>query len=205
MTVKTLSLGDLQTNCYILTDDETSSAVIIDPGAESEKIIQNISSMSLKVEYIILTHSHFDHTGALDDIKEYTNAKIVIHKSEEKCISDENLSLSGVFGYSTPKSTADITVSDNDTLPFGNDKLKFIHTPGHTVGSMCILIKDIMFSGDTLFYLSMGRTDFPGGSNAQMRDSLKALSGLSPDIRVYPGHGDSTTIGFEASNNPFMR
>lgn len=205
MTVKTLSLGDLQTNCYILTDEETSSAVIIDPGAEAEKIIQYLSSKSLKVEYIILTHSHFDHTGALDDIKKYTNAKIVIHKSEEKYISDENFSLSGIFGYPTPKSPADIIVSDHDTLPFGKDALTFIHTPGHTVGSMCILINDIMFSGDTLFYLSMGRTDFPGGSNAQMRDSLKALSTLSPEIRVYPGHGDSTTIGFEALNNPFMR
>lgn len=205
MKVDTLPLGNLQTNCYFLISEDTREAVIIDPADQGNIIINKIKTEDLIVKYIILTHAHFDHTGALDSVKEFTNAPIVIHTEENNALSDENINLAFAFGASSPKSKADIIVNHNDTLPFGDDTLTFIHTPGHTKGSMCIKIKNILFSGDTLFYLSMGRVDFPGGSMKEMSSSLHRLMELKDDTIVYPGHGDSTTIGYERTNNPYIR
>lgn len=205
MKIDTLPLGNLQTNCYFLISEDTREAVIIDPAAQNDVIINKIKGEKLIVKYIILTHAHFDHTGALDQLKGFTNAPIVIHSEENTALSDENLNLSYAFGSDSPKSEADILVNDNDTLPFSDNELTFIHTPGHTKGSMCIKIKDILFSGDTLFHLSMGRVDFPGGSMKEMTSSLHRLSELNEDTVVYPGHGDNTTIGYEKRNNPYIR
>ena len=205
MKVDTLPLGNLQTNCYFLISEDTLETGIIDPADQNDVIINKIKNENLIVKYIILTHAHFDHTGALDSVKEFTNAPVVIHSEENAALSDDNLNLSYAFGSSGPESGADILVNDNDTLPFSCDELTFIHTPGHTKGSMCIKINDILFSGDTLFYLSMGRVDFPGGSMKEMSQSLNKLMTLDDNTTVYPGHGEKTTIGYEKRNNPYIR
>ena len=205
MTVFPLCLGYLQTNCYIMVCDNTNEAIIIDPCANEDIIINKIKELNLKVKYIILTHAHFDHTGALDGVKNYTNADIVIHTDENKALSDISINLAFTFGGSSPKSNADILVKDGDSLAFGSSDLTFLHTPGHTEGSMCIKVDNYLFSGDTLFYLSMGRTDLPGGNAQALSQSLNSLMELDENTIVYPGHGNKTTIGYEKANNPYIR
>jgi len=205
MKVDTLPLGNLQTNCYFLISNKTNEAVIIDPADQGDIIINKIKNQQLNIKYIILTHAHFDHTGALDMVKEFTEAPVVIHSEEDVALSDERLNLAYAFGSSCQKTRADILVNHNDTLPFSDTVLTFLHTPGHTKGSMCIKTDNLLFSGDTLFYMSMGRVDFPGGDIREMSESLSSLMNLDEDTVVYPGHGDKTTIGYEKRNNPYIR
>lgn len=203
MVIKKLPLGNMPTNCYILADDKTKECAVFDPADEVEKIISAIGEYKLK--YIILTHMHIDHVMALDKLKEITSALVVVHSADAIALNDDNFTLANFFRTTSPETKADIIADDGDILCLGEFELKIIHTPGHTKGSMCIYCDGILISGDTLFAQSVGRTDFPGGSHSELVNSIKSkLFTLPDDTKVYSGHSDETTIGYEKMYNPFL-
>ena len=206
MKIKRLVLGSLGTNCYIVYDDETKKAAVFDPADEGIKIKEALENLSLKPIYIVITHAHCDHISALDFLKEsYPDAKICVGKYEKDSLNDDYLSLSVHFGMNAPHSKADVLIADGDRLNIGDEKLKFLHTPGHTKGGICAVASDFIISGDTLFLESVGRCDFPGGSMKELVCSIKDKLFKLPDtMAVYPGHGDRTSIGHEKKNNPYI-
>lgn len=206
ISVNTLPLGLMRANCYIVTIPGTDCALVVDPGEYSQKLLDRLKELGIKkLEYILLTHAHFDHMTGADALRSDYCGKIVIHASDEAYLADENASLSCILRKPFVPISADIVVSDSDSLDFGPEKIKVIHTPGHTPGSVCYLIGDCLFSGDTLFRLMAGRTDFPGGSETQMTESMKKLKSLPDHLKVYPGHDGATELAFEKKKNPFMK
>lgn len=206
MQIKKLVVGALDTNCYLIYSENTKNGAIIDPAGDADKLIEKIKTLDINIKYIILTHAHIDHILALDKVCEYTNAPVVIHADDSNSLNNDAFNLAVYFHTKSPDAKADITVKNGDILKIDDNELKFIHTPGHTKGSMCILIDDILISGDTLFNTSIGRTDYYGGSFDKIKKSIKErLFVLDDNTRVYPGHGEETTIGYEIENNPFVR
>lgn len=207
MRITNLPSGALQANTYLAVDEKTNEGFIVDPGGYNKVLTKEVRDNDVKIKYIILTHGHSDHICGVNEHKaEFPDARIVAYKDEEAMLENPNLNQSPGFGvpYSTK---ADILVSDGDELKVGDVTLKFIHTPGHTEGGMCIYVKEAkaLFSGDTLFRQSIGRTDFPGGSYKEIMDSIrKKLFLLPDDTNVFPGHMGTTSIGFEKENNPFV-
>lgn len=192
-------------NMYILVDEETKKCAVVDPGGAEDKILNYIKNNGLTLEYILLTHGHGDHIGAVKSIREKTGAKVVAHTDEKELLNDNRKNLSCMMPHCGPQELdADIYVNDKEKLTLGNLKLSFIHTPGHTKGGMCIRVNDDMFTGDTLFAGSIGRTDFIGGSYKELEKSLKKLSKYENDVKVHPGHGPSSTLGIEKTSNPYM-
>ena len=191
-------------NMYILIDEETKKCAVVDPGGASDKILNYIKRNSLELEYILLTHGHGDHIGAVNTIKSRTNAKVVAHNDEQELLNDNRKNLSYSMHCGPQELDADIYVHDKDKLELGNLKLSFIHTPGHTKGCMCIRVNDDMFTGDTLFAGSIGRTDLYGGDYRQIEKSLKKLSKFEDKVKIHPGHGPSSTLGIEKMSNPYM-
>ena len=169
----------------------------------AEKLLAEAHGVNIK--YIILTHAHFDHIGALEEVAEKTGATVVIHELEACALTDSRYNLCTLAGVPENRRDADKIVKEGDLIKLGDTELKFIHTPGHTPGSMCIFVGDNdLITGDTLFYGSIGRTDFEGGSFEQMRKSLERLPALDDEITIYPGHGEESTIGFEKRTNPYI-
>ena len=207
MRITNMPSGALQANTYLAVDEKTNEGFIVDPGGYNKVLTKEVRDNDVNIKYIILTHGHSDHICGVNEHKaEFPDAKIVAYKDEEAMLENPNLNQSPGFGvpYSTK---ADILVSDGDELKVGDVTLKFIHTPGHTEGGMCIYVKEAkaLFSGDTLFRQSIGRTDFPGGSYKEIMDSIrKKLFLLPDDTNVFPGHMGMTSIGFEKENNPFV-
>jgi glyoxylase-like metal-dependent hydrolase (beta-lactamase superfamily II) len=201
MIVKTLAVGQLESNCYIISDEATSKTMIVDPGDEPDKILAELGNM--KVEHIVLTHAHFDHAGAVSEIKAATGAKIVLHEDEQEQYA--GIRDQGAFwGFKIPElPEPDILVTEGDEIVVGSHIFTTIHTPGHTPGGICLYVKGLLITGDTLFAGSVGRTDFPGGSMAQLKESFKRLMSLPDDTQVLPGHGPSTTIQREKTMNMF--
>jgi len=200
-----LVLGPLQVNCYILGDEETGEAVVIDPGDEDDRILDILNNNNLRLRYIINTHAHFDHVGVNQLLKEATGADILIHEEDE-----ELLRIAGdqafLYGLDITPSRPDRLLKDGDEIGIGRIKLKVIHTPGHSEGGICLLGDGFVFTGDTLFAGSAGRTDFPGGDMERLVRSIRERLALLPDnTRVLPGHGPETTIGEEKENNPFFK
>ncbi len=196
------SLGETVTNAYILFSEEDGKAVLFDAPAEPEKILNYLEKHSLTLEYIFLTHAHFDHIMALEQLKKATGAKVVIHELEEKYLNDSSLNLSTA---KLPDLSADILVSDGDVIDFCGTNIKVIHTPGHTAGGVCYLFDETLISGDTLFLRTIGRFDFPLGSFEDEIRSIKEKLMILPDaVKVYPGHGFSTSIGRERKENPYL-
>lgn len=191
-------------NMYILIDEETKSCAVIDPGGASDKILNYIKKNSLDLKYIILTHGHGDHIGAVNDIKSKTNVTVIAHNDEKELLNDNRKNLSYSMHCGPQELDADIYVNDKDKLELGNLKLSFIHTPGHTKGCMCIRVNDDMFTGDTLFAGSIGRTDLYGGDYKQIEKSLKKLAKFEDKVKIHPGHGPSSTLGIEKMSNPYM-
>lgn len=201
MKITKISVGDLQVNCYIVS--KGNDAVVIDAGDQYEKIIKAANGKNIKA--VLLTHGHFDHTGAVKELQE-NGAKVYISKEEEYMLCDSYACLSAPFGFPFNEITADFTFSDGDILDIAGISFKVILTPGHTSGSACFLVDDILFSGDTLFYHSVGRTDFPGGDFEVISKSIKEkLFNLPENTKVYAGHGEDTTIADEKQFNPFVR
>jgi len=202
--IKPVIVGEILTNCYILADPETKEGVVIDPGADFEKIWKNIEKNGVIVKKIVATHGHYDHLGAVNELRKKTKAEFLIHKEDVIFAEHPEANGSALFGDGTVSAKADAFLKEGDTVKAGNLELKVIHTPGHSPGGICLLTGEELFSGDTLFYRSIGRTDFANASFYVIMESLKKLMKLPDATKVYPGHGYLTTIGEERRNNQFM-
>lgn len=204
MEIKTLALALIRTNCYLVSSDNT--ALVIDPGFYSEKAEEFLLENSDKERMILITHAHFDHIGGALALREKTGVKIAIGSLENEYLSDMSVNLSDRFHAHLNPFSADILLEDGEELMVGDLTLKTILTAGHTKGGVCYLIDDTLFSGDTLFYESIGRTDFPTGDIKTLINSINMLlENLDGGIKVYPGHGEATTLEHEKHHNPFLR
>ncbi len=204
MEIKCISTGIFGSNSYIVW--ENNEGVIIDAGVQDKEIMEFVKGNSIKVKYIILTHGHIDHIYYADSLRKQTAAKVIIHKNDNKALTNPLLNGTMLFGKATSFKEADETVTDGDIITAGKLDFEVIHTPGHSSGSMCLKVSDKLFSGDTLFYLAYGRTDLGDGNQDELDNSFRnKLLKLDDSIVVYPGHGNSTTIGFERKNNPYIR
>ena len=205
--VKTIQVGPLEVNCYILWDSETQEAVIIDPGGDAPLIKKEVDSLGLKVKYIVNTHGHFDHVGADGELRKHYSVPLAIHKADVTLLKNASAQAE-LFGIKAePQPSPDTFLTNNATLEAGSISLKVLHTPGHTKGGVCFYSEEegFLFSGDTLFAGSVGRTDLEGGSGEELMNSIKTrLLCLDNKVRVYPGHGSATTIGDEREHNPFL-
>ena len=192
---------DMFTNMYIIADENTKEGVLIDAGGGIDKIVNFIENMQIKLKYIILTHCHVDHVAGLRTLKkEYPRAQIIINVEDAEGLADASINMCEYLGVENNFLNADITVKEGDKIQFGDLEALIIHTPGHTAGSMCILIKDPLFSGDTLFKGTRGRTDLKTGSEREILWSIKdKLLELPENTIVYPGHGATTIIKDEKS------
>ncbi|HZJ57449.1 MAG TPA: MBL fold metallo-hydrolase [Clostridia bacterium] len=206
MKIIAMPVGILGANSYIIYHEITGDAVVIDPGGDGETILGEISSRELEVKYILLTHGHFDHIHGVGSLKERTGAKVAIHKEDAGSLGDIHKNLSSFMGVESVQPEADIMLEHGQRLEFGDIILKIIHTPGHSPGSICLRFDNIVFTGDTLFKGSIGRTDLVGGELGQILGSIKdRLLTLDDGTIVYPGHGPMTTIGDEKLTNQFLR
>ncbi|RDY29150.1 MBL fold metallo-hydrolase [Romboutsia weinsteinii] len=191
-------------NTYLLGDTKTKKCAVIDPGADVNDILRAANKHNLNIEYIILTHGHGDHIANVKRLKEKTNAQIIAHADEAEILLDGRKNLSTTMRCGRQEFDADIYVQDKEKMNLGELRVSFIHTPGHTKGGMCIRVADDMFTGDTLFAGSMGRTDLYSGDYKQIDKSLKKLARYEDNVKVHPGHGPSTTLGIEKRSNPYM-
>ncbi len=200
-----VSVGPLRSNSYLLVDGGSGEAVIIDAGDEPHKILGMLRT-GVRVKKIIATHGHFDHVLAVDDIREALGVEFLIHRADQAVLDILPQSTLRVLGVSLKPPRPDGYLEDGDTIQVGGLQLKIIHTPGHSPGSSCLLTGKTLFSGDTLFQGTIGRTDIPLADPQKIIESIKSkLYTLPDDTLVYPGHGPSTTIGYERRNNPFVR
>ena len=204
MEIKVLSLGDIQSNCYLISTE--NAAVVIDPGFDNIDVTNFLKNARDKERLILLTHGHFDHISGADALRHDTDTKIAIGSLENYALSDTHYNLADLFGAKLTPFSADILLEDGEEFAVGDITFKALCTPGHTVGGMCYLTGNFLFSGDTLFCRSIGRTDFLGGNYKALENSVKNLySTLSDDTVVLSGHGEETTIGQEKSQNPYIR
>ena len=204
--IKTLSVGGLQTNCYILLADSGDECLLIDPGGDPEIIINAVKSEERELTYILCTHGHADHTGGVHDVRKALGGKFYLNSQDFEYSNNPPEWLIGAIGGFTKPPSPDFSIQNQDNLDFGGGVIEFIRTPGHTPGSTCFLYEDILFTGDTLFFGSIGRYDLPGGDGDLELKSIKdKLFVLDETIKVFPGHGPSTTIGREKKHNPFFK
>ena len=198
----------LLANCYLIADEESGESAVIDPGWFFDGLREKIDVGEVqKPKYILLTHGHFDHILGVAALSEYTGAKVASHEADAQCLSDPEKSLACETECVQTPTKADILLHDGDEIALGRHKLKVMHTPGHTQGSVCYIDgqERVIFSGDTLFCRTVGRTDFAGGSAEQMTQSIIRLRALEGDYTVYPGHNRETTLDDERERNIFMR
>lgn len=198
LVVKDMVLGMIMTNCYIAYDDVVKEAFIVDPADSADEIQLKITELGVKPVAILLTHGHFDHIGAVDELRDKYKIKVYVYE-DEKDVMTSDANLASMIGKRMSVE-ADEYLRDLQTIIIGGEKIQVIHTPGHTKGSCCFYLPDekVLFSGDTMFCQSFGRTDFPTGSMSQLISSIKnRLLKLDDDVKVYPGHNEETKIGFE--------
>ena len=195
LNIRTLALGAYQTNCYLVWGEDSPSCVVIDPGYEPDTVLYEAKKLGKEIEAILLTHGHFDHVGAVREIAAETDCKVYLCQQD---LTMPPQMTAGPLYYTN-------TYAESDFVEAAGLTFKVLHTPGHTPGSVCLCCENVMFSGDTLFWGSCGRTDLPGGNWTTIRISLKRLADLPGDYDVYPGHGDATTLSFERKMNPYMQ
>lgn len=204
MKIETLILGPYETNCYLVHNEE-KEAFIIDPASNGDKIKELLDANHLDLKFIILTHAHGDHIGALAELMEAYSVPVYLHKEELATLYDQDMSLSSLMNINLPeKSSQLVTVEDGQEVTFGQETLRFIHCPGHTPGGMSIYIKPCLFTGDTLFCGSIGRTDFPGGNYPEIIASCHKLTSYPADTIILPGHGPRSLVSQEKMMNPFL-
>jgi len=194
MNIHTLSLGTYQTNCYILWASESKKCLVIDPGYEPDRVLDMTNALGLEIEAILLTHGHFDHVGGVRQIAADTDCRVFLNPADTAM---PTMMTAGRLYYTD-------VYAGGDELELAGLHFSVMATPGHTPGSVCLLFEEALFSGDTLFAGSCGRTDLPGGSLNTLRESLSKLNMLLKDYRVYPGHGESTTLAAEKAYNPYL-
>jgi len=207
MIQKGLTVGLLEVNCYILGDEVTKEAVVIDPGGDEDEILDVLNHNQFQLKLIIDTHGHFDHVDANQPLKEATGAKIAIHEADAQMLDKPSAEAMFFTGNRLRTSQADILLKENDILTFGQYRLKVLHTPGHTPGGISLVLEDhpYVYVGDLLFAGSIGRTDFPGGSYDSLITAVKTkIFPLGDNYSVYPGHGPVTTVAQERKYNPFF-
>lgn len=198
MIIKAIPAGIYGANCYIISDEETKEAVVLDPGGDAPVLINAIEKMGVKLKYILLTHGHIDHVDAVEDLKKKYNVPFYIHEE------DEVMMMNGAYVYGK-LSKADGYLTEENKFTFGKYEIKCIHTPGHTPGGVSFLIEDKVFTGDTLFQGSIGRTDFEGGDYNQIISSIvNKIIPLGDAVEIYPGHGPKSSVRFEKTRNPFL-
>ena len=205
MNISTLCLGELGTNCYVIETDE-KNAVLIDPASDSKEIIYTLKSKGLELKKILITHGHFDHMMAVTDIVNEIDVPVYIHTDDKSCLTSTTDNLYAYFPVSEafkaiPKA---LCVNNGDIIVQDELEFKVLHTPGHSKGSVCYICGDVMFSGDTLFSGSIGRTDPPFGDYSVIMKSIKKITELTTDYKIYPGHGSSTTLNNERQNNIYL-
>ena len=203
MKVISEKFGSMDYNCSLIIDEKTNQSALVDCNEFSQKMIDMIGDTDLK--YILLTHGHFDHIIGVKSVKEKYGAQVVISKEDEPMLNSSKLSLAVFCNAPQNNVDADIIVKDGDEITLGEIKIKVMATPGHTSGSVCYIAENCIFSGDTLFYCSCGRTDFPSGSPEQTMSSIQKLKAHDGDYKVYTGHNNLTTLDFERKNNPYMK
>lgn len=200
-----LSLGYLETNCYILADEETRKATIIEAPDQTDTILSFLKEKDYTLTDIILTHGHFDHMLALTELREKTGAKLSVHENGVDFLKDTEKNLCHHIGTTWTAVEPDILLRDGDSVTLGGKGFQVIHTPGHTADSICLYGAGILLAGDTLFQRSVGRTDFATGNLQQEIESIQEKLMVLPDETVvYPGHGPATTIGEERRGNPYL-
>lgn len=205
MILEKIRVGIMGVNCYLVGDKD--EIFIIDPGSDASKIYAHIQQSGYTVKYIILTHCHFDHILAVEELKEKTGAQVVFCASEKENFADASVNFTDRYARKPVSLCAELLVTDGDILSSGNFQFRIIETPGHTSGGMCLYNESekTLFSGDTLFCGSVGRCDLPTGNHKTLIESIQEkLMVLPDDVHVYPGHEQETTIGLERVNNPFI-
>lgn len=205
MIIRSLAVGPLESNCFIIGDEDSKKAMVVDPGDEPDRIMDIIKKDDLSVGYIVCTHAHFDHVGAVTDIKEETDAQIVIHRDELE-IYHAAKDMASFWGYDIePLPDPDMLVDEGDEIKLGTLAFKVLHTPGHSPGGISLLGEGVVITGDTLFAGSVGRTDFHGGDMNKLKLSFERLMSLPSETKVLAGHGPNSTIGKERSENFFQK
>ncbi len=201
--IKSIVVGPLEVNCYLLCDSARREAIVVDPGDEPDRILELISREGVEVKRIVCTHTHFDHVGAIPELKEELGAEIVIHGDEAE-IYEAARDMAAFWGYDMPPlPEPDVLVSEGDEIWTADLLFTVMHTPGHSPGGICLYGEGVVVTGDTLFAGSVGRTDFPGGDTNLLKESFRRLMSLPPETVVLPGHGPSSTIGKERVENFF--
>ncbi len=204
MVLECLPDGMFGSNSYIVGDK--GECAVVDAGVDSGDIIKAAEKLGLEIKYILLTHGHIDHICSVDRLRKATGAKALINAGDAEALTDPEKNGSGLFGYSQAFNPADGKLADGDILEVGGLSLQILHTPGHSQGCVCIKVGEVLFTGDTLFRRSIGRTDLSGGNFPQIIKSIKEkLMVLDESTVVYPGHGETSTIGYEKKNNPFIK
>lgn len=206
MKIEQYCVGQVETNCYFAVNEDTKELLVIDPGDSAQMLAGKIRQKGLKPAAVLLTHGHFDHAMAAQELAELFDVKIYAHEAEKNTLEQPGLNVSAMIGR-RDSYHADVYVKDKEVLDLAGMEILVLHTPGHTEGGCCYYLEKerVLFSGDTLFCQSVGRTDFPGGSMKKIVRSIKEkLLVLPEEVRVYPGHMDLTTIGMERAQNPFL-
>lgn len=203
MKIHRIPAGIYQANCYLIVDEQTQQAVVVDPAGDAPLLLEKIAEAGASVQAILLTHGHGDHIGAVKELKTELDVPVFAHADEAALLADPDLNLSRSM-FHGPYSVTPDRLFGEETLDLLTG-IRVIHTPGHTAGSVCFLADSALLSGDTLFLRSIGRTDLQTSDPEQMQQSLEKLKQLDPELTVYPGHGVQTTIGEELRSNPFLR
>ncbi len=205
LTIRSFAVMPFDENCYVVSDD-TGEGVVIDPGGMASMILAYIREAKLSIKAVLNTHGHCDHIGADDAIRDATEAPLYIHKEDAPMLGDVKLNLSAFMGFRALARPAEHLLSEGDVISFGQSKLEVLHTPGHSKGGVCFVGDGVVFTGDTLFAGSIGRSDFPGGSEVELIGNIKKrLLVLPDDMKVYSGHGPSSEIGWERKCNPYLQ